>query len=238
MHLLCLGEGGLAEAAKSRGVPVRRAAHEERLGYFRAPSPAPGSGRGAVVGCGRPGPPGYAAAWDVVHTHGMRANLPVRLAMSRGRRRPCLFTTVHSDLLLDYASPALARTYQALDLATIRLVDTIVCVSDGLRTLLVERGYPRDRMVRIRSGIEGSPAFGEVAREAVSAVERVRRCARVRGAEAAHRYGRQTGAGQGHGPASGGGGPAAPNLPRVGVPHRRRRSRAPRAGGRDARSRV
>ena len=170
VHLLCLGEGGLAEAAKSRGVPVRvlpmRNAWDTSalLPLRRAVAEGPwwdADGRDRQD----------MHPWDVVHTHGMRANLPVRLAMSRGRRRPCLFTTVHSDLLLDYASPVLARTYQALDLATIRLVDTIVCVSDGLRTLLVERGYPRDRMVRIWSGIEGSPAFGEAAGEAVSAVE-------------------------------------------------------------------
>ncbi len=44
----------------------------------------------------------------MVHTHGMRANLPVRAVFPWRTRRPCPFTTVHSDLLLDYSSPLLA----------------------------------------------------------------------------------------------------------------------------------
>jgi glycosyltransferase involved in cell wall biosynthesis len=90
----------------------------------------------------------------------MRANLPVRLVVKKRRRAPCLFTTVHSDLRRDYTSPRLACLYQALDRATLPTVDTVVCVSDALRTLLLERGYPADRLITIRSGLEslGGPA--------------------------------------------------------------------------------
>jgi glycosyltransferase involved in cell wall biosynthesis len=86
----------------------------------------------------------------------MRANLPVRLAIRTVRPRPCLFTTVHSDLRLDYASVPLAQLYQGLDRATLGPVDGIVCVSEGLRTLLVERGYPAERLITVRSGLEGA----------------------------------------------------------------------------------
>ena len=151
VHLLCLGEGGLAENARSRGLPVqvlsmRNAWDPSALGPLRR-----------VLSAG-PGDRHSAESWDVVHTHGMRANLPVRSLLPRGKRRPCLLTTVHSDLLLDYGSPALARTYQVLDVATAPLVDTIICVSESLRSLLVERGYPRDKLVSIWSGVETSTA--------------------------------------------------------------------------------
>ena len=101
-HLLCLGGGGLAEAAATQGLPVETVAMaspwdlrvlrplRDRLDHF---------------------------PWDVVHTHGMRANLPVRLLSPLLRRRPCLFTTVHSDLASDYASGAKLEVYRRLDRA-------------------------------------------------------------------------------------------------------------------------
>lgn len=139
VRLLCLGEGGLADEAGRRGLEV----HTLPMRNAWDPSVLPALRR-ALAGDG----------WDVVHTHGMRANLPVRAAFPLGRRRPCLFTTVHSDLLLDYASPALAQAYRAFDRVTLPRVDSIVCVSDSLRALLLGRGYPPERTVRIWSGID------------------------------------------------------------------------------------
>lgn len=155
-HLLCLGEGGLAEEARRRELPVTvlpmEGARDARilrpLRRFLSSGPAAGHSH----------PPAY---WDVVHTHGMRANLPVRLVAPILRRRPCLFTTVHSDLALDYESVRLSRIYRALDRVTAPVVDGIVCVSRSLRDVLVERGYPRERLVVIHSGLD--PNAGNVA---------------------------------------------------------------------------
>jgi hypothetical protein len=151
VHLLCLGEGGLADEARRRGLsvavlpmngardprvlrPLRRllAAGPEELGAERRG--APGGARGS------------AARWDVVHTHGMRANLPVRLIAPSLRRPPCLFTTVHSDLRLDYESARMARLYTGMDRATLGWVDKIVCVSESLRGLLIERVHLKTRV--------------------------------------------------------------------------------------------
>lgn len=137
--LLCLGGGGLADEAEARGLSVRVLPMSSPWDPLVLPAL-----RAMVV----------AGGWDVVHTHGMRANLPVRAVFPLTGRRPCLFTTVHSDLLLDYSSPLLARTYQALDRATLGRVDMVVAVSDSLRFLLRQRGYPEERTVRIWSGIE------------------------------------------------------------------------------------
>ena len=163
-YLLCLGEGGLAQEASRRGlsvsvlsmvnawdpsvlIPLRRL-------LVRGPA-----GLEALRAGGIAGPAPRAIGWDVVHTHGMRANLPVRLAVRGRRHRPCVFTTVHSDLQFDYASPHLARFYRGLDRATLSSVDTIICVSEALRSLLVERGYPAERVTTVHSGIE-SPQGG------------------------------------------------------------------------------
>jgi glycosyltransferase involved in cell wall biosynthesis len=165
VHLLCLGEGGLAEEAGRRGLPVTvlpmDGARDPRvLRPLRRLLAAGPMGieallrRGAGNATAGRAPAAAATRWDVVHTHGMRANLPVRLAMRTLRDRPCLFTTVHSDLRLDYVSAPLARVYQGVDRATLGGVDNIVCVSDALRALLVARGYPAERILTVHSGLE------------------------------------------------------------------------------------
>ena len=181
VHLLCLGEGGLADAARRRGLPVAvlpmSGARDPRVlrplrrvlaggsGVFEAlgsEAPVPGgTGASAATVAGREDSTGRAPArWDVVHTHGMRANLPLRLVAQGLRHRPCLFTTVHSDLGLDYESPQVARVYQGIDRLTAAAVDTIVCVSDSLRALLVERGYPAAKLLTIHSGLEDGTSPG------------------------------------------------------------------------------
>ncbi|MBN1322251.1 MAG: glycosyltransferase family 4 protein [Thermoleophilia bacterium] len=162
VHLACLGEGGLAREAERRGFRVsvlpmggpRDPRVIRPLRRLLCAGPA-GIGEGersggevAAAGCNQ------ATRWDVVHTHGMRANLPTRLASRGLRDRPCLFTTVHSDLRLDYTSTSLARVYEGLDRATVDWVDGIVCVSEALKTLLVERGYPVERLTTVHSGLE------------------------------------------------------------------------------------
>ena len=140
-RLLALGAGGLADAARARGIPVRvlpmRNAYDPRvLRDLRD-----------VLS---------ATPWDVVHTHGMRANLPVRLLFRTLPRdgRPCLFTTVHSDLELDYGSSLKVKAYGLLERGSAPGVDRIVCVSDGLRRRLEQRGYDPERLVTIHSGVE------------------------------------------------------------------------------------
>jgi glycosyltransferase involved in cell wall biosynthesis len=162
-HLLCLGEGGLAEEAGRRGLSVAvlpmSGAHDPRVLRPLRLLLVAGPAALARTGPSSPaeGAPGQIEPrWDVIHTHGMRANLPVRLAMRTLRERPCLLTTVHSDLRLDYASGSLARVYQGLDRATLGGVDGIVCVSDALRSLLLARGYPADRLITVRSGLEAA----------------------------------------------------------------------------------
>lgn len=154
VHLLCLGGGGLAEQARDRGLSVvvlpMKGAYDPRV--LSALRRVLRTDLGPVK------------RWDVVHTHGMRANLPVRMTLRTIRRRPCLFTTVHSDLRLDYSSRGLAHVYLGLDRLTRGGVDRVVCVSDALRTLLERRGYPAEQLLTVRSGLEMTgPAAEEAA---------------------------------------------------------------------------
>ena len=180
-NLLCLGDGGLARAAAERGLPV------EVLPMATPWDPRVLCAlRRRLVG----------AHWDVIHTHGMRANLPVRMLWGRtacplggavvrkpspGPARPvspvlsgaradrpevypwpgaCLFTTVHSDLRLDYSDPLRRRMFPALDRWTRARVDRIVCVSEELRRRLLAAGVAEERLLVVRSGVEFSGQEG------------------------------------------------------------------------------
>ena len=154
LHLLCMGGGGLAEEAARRGIPHQVLAMS---GPFD-PRVLPGLRAEVAEG-----------GWHVVHTHGSRANLPVRILRAPHSRGPALpgsaagtrpryFTTVHSDLLLDYSSRLRASVYGTLDRATLTAVDQMVCVSEDLRQRLVRRGYPAAKLVVIRPGLELDPA--------------------------------------------------------------------------------
>jgi glycosyltransferase involved in cell wall biosynthesis len=142
-HLVCLGGGGLAEAAAARAlphtvIPMSRSWDPRSLTPLRGSLVWDESGRN----------------WDAVHTHGMRANLPVRMLLPTLRPRPLVFTTVHSDLALDYASPLKARGYLALDRLTRNAVDGFCCVSAPLARALVARGAPAARVHVVHAGIE------------------------------------------------------------------------------------
>ncbi|MHB9148995.1 MAG: glycosyltransferase family 4 protein [Thermoleophilia bacterium] len=141
-NLLCLGGGGLARAAAERGLPV------EVL-----PMTTPWDPR--VLPALRRRLTG--AHWDVIHTHGMRANIPVRLAWGR---TACLFTTVHSDLRLDYSDPLRRRVFPALDRWTRARVDRIVCVSEDLRRRLLAGGVAEERLLVVHSGVESDGGEG------------------------------------------------------------------------------
>lgn len=140
VHLLCMGDGGLATEAKRRGLPTVVMPMANKF------DPRVVAPLRRFLSDGQ---------WDVVHSHGVRANIPVRVVTRTMRRQPVLVTTVHSDLRLDYSSPQLARIYEAADRRTLGQVDLIICVSKSLRDLLVSRGYPEQKLMAIHSGLEG-----------------------------------------------------------------------------------
>lgn len=140
-HLLSMGAGELAAAAARAGVPVRVAT----MRSARDPRVLPRLWTELASG-----------DWDVVHTHGMRANLPVRVLwrfVKARRGGGCLFTTVHSDLPLDYTGIVGSRVFPLVDRVTLGAVDCVLCVSNDLRERLIARGYDPSKMRVVRSGL-------------------------------------------------------------------------------------
>jgi N-acetylglucosaminyldiphosphoundecaprenol N-acetyl-beta-D-mannosaminyltransferase len=138
-RLLCLGEGGLAEAATDRGLPCE----VFPMANPWDPTVIPKLRR-RLAG----------EDWDVIHTHGMRAGFPVRMLMRSIRPRPLLFTTVHSHLALDYSSAVRARVNTVLDRVSAGIVDWFCCVSGELAALMATRGIPESRIRVVYPGVD------------------------------------------------------------------------------------
>ena len=91
--------------------------------------------------------------FELVHTHGSRANLAGAL-LRGGCGRPVV-STVHSDYRLDYMGrPLAAVTYGVLNVLALRRIKYHVGVSDAMRRLLVSRGFPRETTFAIYNGLD------------------------------------------------------------------------------------
>ncbi|MEW6183228.1 MAG: glycosyltransferase [Bacillota bacterium] len=90
--------------------------------------------------------------YDLVHTHGVRANLLGRLA-ALGTGLPVV-TTVHSLMLKDYPHP-LSRVLNILcERLTKGLTTHFIAVSNYLATALVEEGVARRKISVVHNGMD------------------------------------------------------------------------------------
>ncbi len=90
--------------------------------------------------------------FDLVHTHGVRANLLGRLAARRAGKRE-IITTVHSLLEKDYQEMALRCANSLVERATRSLTSHFIAVSQGLKDRLVAGGIPAKKITVIYNGI-------------------------------------------------------------------------------------
>ena len=93
--------------------------------------------------------------YDLIHCHGSRANLMAAI-LKRHFNLPVV-CTIHSDYRLDYMGrPGAALTYGKLNAWAIRQMDYLVCVSDQMKSTLIERGFRPNNMFSIYNGIDFS----------------------------------------------------------------------------------
>ena len=90
--------------------------------------------------------------FDLVHTHGVRANLLGRLAARRAGKKKVI-TTVHSLLEKDYQGMALRYANVLAERATRSLTGHFIAVSQGLKDRLVAGGIPAKNITVIYNGI-------------------------------------------------------------------------------------
>ena len=78
--------------------------------------------------------------FELVHTHGSRANLAGAILRSTCGRP--VVSTIHSDYRLDYMGrPLAAATYGVLNVLALRRIKYHVGVSDAMRDLLISRRF-------------------------------------------------------------------------------------------------
>lgn len=90
--------------------------------------------------------------FDLVHTHGVRANLLGRLA-ARQASKPVV-TTVHSLLEMDYPGFITRQVNYFTEWATRSWTRRFITVSGALKAKLVAAGVPEERITVIYNGID------------------------------------------------------------------------------------
>ncbi|KIL43003.1 glycosyltransferase family 4 protein [Jeotgalibacillus campisalis] len=89
---------------------------------------------------------------DIVHSHGARANLFVRLIKKNLQAKWAV--TVHSDPDLDFMhNKKLSTLFSALNKWSLAKTDRLFAVSDRFKTMLMNYGIPDRKIVSIYNGI-------------------------------------------------------------------------------------
>lgn len=92
------------------------------------------------------------SGYDIIHTHGVRANLLGRMA-AQGTGLP-VCTTVHSMLSQDYPHPVTRIVNALTERLTRRFTTRFIAVSDFLAAELEKEGVPRDKITVVYNGID------------------------------------------------------------------------------------
>lgn len=91
--------------------------------------------------------------FDLLHAHGARANFLVAL-LGPFLSRP-LVTTIHSDYRLDFAGNWYKQlVYANLNRLALRRFHYYVAVSQSFRQMLLERGFPSERVYTVYNGLD------------------------------------------------------------------------------------
>lgn len=96
--------------------------------------------------------------YDIVHTHGVRANFFARIAVSGINRNRKLkipvVTTVHSVLRQDYPKTLSYSIVYWMERLTQQWTDKYIAISNSIKDDMISRGIPTERIQVIYSGID------------------------------------------------------------------------------------
>lgn len=135
-QLVCFRRAGFSEEAEKMGIPIH---------VIDSGDPVRGLRELKKLCAGQ--------KIDIIHCHGARGNLMGNL-LKHSVKAPVV-TTVHSDYRLDYLGRPVARlSYGTTNLVALRRLNYYIGVSDPMRELLIDRGFPADRIYTIYNGID------------------------------------------------------------------------------------
>ncbi|MGB3959686.1 MAG: glycosyltransferase family 4 protein [bacterium] len=137
-HILCFLEGPVYQEAVARGIPAHLLPQERRYDLSVV-----GKLRRVIEEGG----------YDLIHSHGSRANFI--LAFLKGRLKVPLVTTIHSDYELDFLGNIYKQlVYTNLNKLALRFFDYYLAVSEHFREMLIDRGFPGERIFTVYNGID------------------------------------------------------------------------------------
>lgn len=93
--------------------------------------------------------------YDVIHTHGPRANFFIRLT----KKKPNLIwtTTIHSDPLLDFEKRGIKGTiFKKLNIWSYSKIDCFLLITECFKTQLTQMNVPKNKIVTIYNAIDYS----------------------------------------------------------------------------------
>lgn len=88
---------------------------------------------------------------EIVHTHGLKANMYGRLALYRANTP--IITTYHSNPLFDYTSKVAGFIFALIDQLTISRSNHYIAVSYEIATQLIKRGISQKKITIIKNGV-------------------------------------------------------------------------------------
>ncbi len=136
VRLISFREGSFAESARTLGLDVRVFEAKNPFSVYK-------SLKSMVL----------SEHFDIIHCHGARGNM-IGAMLRAGLKIPVV-TTVHSDYRLDYLGRPLGRlTYGMINKVALRVLPYHIGVSDPVTDMLIDRGFPVDRLFTIYNGLD------------------------------------------------------------------------------------
>ncbi|SEF55430.1 Glycosyltransferase involved in cell wall bisynthesis [Caloramator fervidus] len=90
---------------------------------------------------------------DIINCHGGRANF-LGLFLKKSLKKPFV-STIHSDYLRDYEGNFLkSLIFSNINAYALKKFDYYIAVSDEFKKMLVERGFPKNRIFVVYNGID------------------------------------------------------------------------------------
>ena len=94
-----------------------------------------------------------AGAYDIIHTHGARANF-IAMLLKLFIKVPVI-TTVHSDYKLDFTGNLYKKIfYTSLNAIALRTLDYYIGVSDSFKDMLISRGFDESHVFSVYNTID------------------------------------------------------------------------------------
>lgn len=137
MRILCLFARPFAEAAQEAGIACQALPMRNKLDFHVV-----GKMKRSIASFGP----------DIVHTHGVRANLLGRLAAAQAGRP--VVTTVHSLLAMDYPDPVSRLANSLAERITRGMTCHFITVSFELRQALIGQGIAGGRITAVHNGVD------------------------------------------------------------------------------------